>query len=381
MTSILFINYNMHYGGAQRVLINLLKELVKFDEIKITLFLFRYEGAFLSEIPEKVKIIYLTYPLDCIFDGHYKEFINRIFYGITSKLLGKDKFCRLVTRLKLKETYDTEIAVKEGISKVMLANSKNENSQKIFWVHTDLRKFAGRDERDSFYYSKCNDIICVSEEVKIGFLYFYPELANKVHVINNLINEDDILAKSNMEGNPYNSNNINVVNLGRLSKEKGHERLIRVHYELISQGFIHSLHIIGDGGEHDNLERLIKELNVTDSVTLWGAKKNPYPYLKYADIYVHSSLNEGLPTVFFECICLRIPLVTTNVTGADEILYNGKYGYIVENSYEGLLEGYKRMLTDDKIKYDLTKNMDTYVSKNKDNLIKYLKVLTKGVSI
>ena len=60
--------------------------------------------------------------------------------------------------------------------------------------------------------------------------------------------------------------------------------------------------------------------------------------------YVLSSRYEGFPTVLFEAITLKKNIIATDVSGVREMLENGKLGFIVENTEEGIYEGMKKAL-------------------------------------
>ena len=89
--------------------------------------------------------------------------------------------------------------------------------------------------------------------------------------------------------------------------------------------------IIGEGSKRQKLEKLIKSLNLEGSVILMGHKDNVFPYLKRSDIFVLSSLYEGMPNALIEAVALKIPSISTNIkTGPKEILLNGEGGRLVE---------------------------------------------------
>lgn len=83
-----------------------------------------------------------------------------------------------------------------------------------------------------------------------------------------------------------------------------------------------------------------------DYVTLWGMQENPYKYINSADVFICSSHYEGYGLVVAEALILGKPVISTNVSGPAEILENGKYGYLVENSTEGLYLGMKAFLNE-----------------------------------
>jgi glycosyltransferase involved in cell wall biosynthesis len=98
--------------------------------------------------------------------------------------------------------------------------------------------------------------------------------------------------------------------------------------------------ILGEGTERPNLEALVKELGLTHDVALPGFVANPYAYMAKAEIFVLSSLYEGLPTVLIEAMAGGTRVVSTDCkSGPAEILENGQYGKLVPvGDIEGLAE-------------------------------------------
>lgn len=62
--------------------------------------------------------------------------------------------------------------------------------------------------------------------------------------------------------------------------------------------------------------------------TFLGFKENPYPLIKSCDVFVLSSLYEGLPTVIIEALILERNIVSSPCVGAEEVLCNGEFGYV-----------------------------------------------------
>jgi len=120
-----------------------------------------------------------------------------------------------------------------------------------------------------------------------------------------------------------------IVGAGRLSPEKGFPDLILSIKELKKSMDVR-LAILGEGPMRDELEDLIKEEQLESSVKLLGFKENPLKYFKKADVFVLSSYLEGFGNVLVEAMmCGCTPVATNCPTGPEDILQNGKYGYIV----------------------------------------------------
>ena len=136
-----------------------------------------------------------------------------------------------------------------------------------------------------------------------------------------------------------------------MTEQKSCDRLINAFARLSQDGIDCALWLVGDGGDKDKLQSLAKEKGLTNVVFL-GKQLNPYKYMKNADLYVCSSLYEGYNLTVAEALILGVPTLSTNCTGPCEILDNGKYGVIVDNSEDGLFSGIKDLLTNaDKLIY------------------------------
>ena len=88
---------------------------------------------------------------------------------------------------------------------------------------------------------------------------------------------------------------------------------------------------------------MINELNVNDIVYLLGKKVNPYPYIKNSSALIRSSAYEGYGIVIDEARILNIPVISTDVADAKEIMNEG-YGILCENSDDGVYNGMKKFL-------------------------------------
>jgi len=134
--------------------------------------------------------------------------------------------------------------------------------------------------------------------------------------------------------------------VGRLSAEKGFERLIVIHKRLLEEGIAHKLVIVGEGPDGEFLRRLVNALEVQDTVILAGYQSNPYPYMKQSRFLVSSSFTEGLPVISMEALCLGIPMVSA-VPSIAEVFDGEMCGIITENDNRSLEAGIRKMLTDE----------------------------------
>ena len=120
-----------------------------------------------------------------------------------------------------------------------------------------------------------------------------------------------------------------ILGAGRLTKEKGFATLIRA-FKIVRQHKDCKLVIIGEGPLRPDLENLVDELGLADSVAMPGYTDNPYAWMKKSSLFVLSSLWEGSGNVLIEAMALGVPSISTDCPyGPSETLANGKYGALV----------------------------------------------------
>ncbi len=385
MKKLLFVVHTLQVGGAERVLINLLKRIDK-SKYDITLLSVVNDGIYIDEI-KKIEGVKYKYIFDTFFKKSREDDKSKN-HKICKKIMGyiwkiyillMKYFPRMLYKNSVKEKYDVEIAFLEGKIAKIVSNSTNKDSKKIVWIHTDINNVSGINifkniEEERECYKKFDKIICVSEEVKKRFSQ-KTGIKENLYVQINPICSDEIIKKSvEPITKELNHNGRIVCSVGRLVKAKGYDRLLEVHNRLIKEGIIHTLWIIGEGQERKKLENYITDNHLEDTVNLVGYSKNPFKYVKNADIFVCSSRVEGLSSAVLEATILEKIIVSTNCPGTEEILgSDGQAAMIVENDTEALYIGLKEILTNPMLRDKYQKNIKQRSKLfNIDNVIKQI---------
>lgn len=117
--------------------------------------------------------------------------------------------------------------------------------------------------------------------------------------------------------------------VGRLSPEKGFDLLIRAVQRLRQSGLDVALVIAGDGDDEPRLRRLIDELGLGDRVRLLGFLGDPRAVYEALDVFVLSSLREGLPNVLLEAMALELPVIATRIAGIPRLIDDGNNGLLI----------------------------------------------------
>lgn len=254
-----------------------------------------------------------------------------------------------------KEKYDAEIAFFRGLSIKTLSAKRKEDKlpRRLAWVHSDFSKakgwnynFANLASVQKAYLSY-DHVICVTNLAKRGFIETVGDTGN-LDTIYNLLPIQDIIAKS-LE-TPLlivPKHKFNIILVGRLQDAvKGQKRLINAVASLQKEGLDIGVTLVGGGPDEVLIRKHIVKKEAKNFVHMIGSQKNPYPFIKQADLLVCASYYEGYNLTVAEALILGTPVLSTRCSGPVEILADGKYGMIVENSIEGLYEGLNRFASD-----------------------------------
>ena len=338
---VLFLIESLSGGGAEKVLITLLKHFDK-QRFIITLCCITRVGKYLDDIPSTLHFSYLLPDYKTL--SGLALFLYKIKYNLINKLPAK-----WVYKLWIPKGNDVEIAFLEGSATRILSGSTSNKSKRIAWVHCDINRAKGlynsRTEEISIY-NRFDRIVTVSESSRIHFQRELPEVSTPVVVMYNPIDRKEIIHLSKLNNNVPDkiSGTIRLISIGRLSPEKCYLRLLHIVRKLINQGVRTELWILGEGEEKYSLQRYIQTNGLSEYVVLWGFRSNPYAYLSKSDVFVCSSLFEGYSTAATEAIILGLPVITTSCSGMYELLENGKVGLITDNDEDALYAGIKDVL-------------------------------------
>lgn len=339
MKRILFVIHDLHHGGAEKVLVNLVNNMDKgkFDITVMALFGGGVNEQFLTE---DVRLIIC-----------HKKAIrgnSRIMKFFSPQFL----FDRYV-----KEKYDIIVSYLEGPSARIVSGCRDENTKLVSWIHveqhdkaTACKAFRNYEEALECY-RRFDCTVCVSEYVKRDFQSIFP-IKNPVFVLYNTNETEQIqkAAEEAVDDVVFKDDEIKLVGVGKLMPNKGFDKLTRIHTRLIKEGYKVHTYILGEGPERTRIEKILDENGCTDTCTLLGYKTNPYKYVAKCDVFVCSSVAEGFSTATTEALILGVPVVTTRVSGMEEMLgQNNEYGIIVDGTDEDkLYDGIKAMISSQK---------------------------------
>jgi len=364
MKKIIFGITNLNIGGAERVLVDIANELTSLYDI--TIFTLYPKGEFAKELNPKIKLISM---FNTTYDNLSKLTKLKLSFSLINKKLRKKIYDKY-----LNHKYDIEIAFLEG--PITWIFSTPSASFKIAWIHNDIESVFQKDKQhtqkqklNKECYQMYQKLIFVSQDNLTKFQNYFPTNTISKQVIYNYLNSSTVIKKATLnkvtEINPH---TLSFVQVSRLVNQKGLDRLIKVHSELLKNGFNHNIYIIGDGPLKDKLQQKIATLKVGKTFHLLGSQNNPYPYIKAANYFLLSSYYEGYGMVLVEAKILNKYIIITD-TAAREALLDYPNSKILPNTEEGLYNGLKEIIE----KKPTAKK--TKFNQNQENLKEIIKLL------
>ncbi len=174
-------------------------------------------------------------------------------------------------------------------------------------------------------------ILNLADKIMVNSVDFKKDLKKEFNVnsvcIYNPLNKTEILKMSKSKiNNIYKKKYLKIINVGRFVDQKDQITLLKALNKIKNKLNFQAL-LVGQGILKYQLNNYIKKNNLKNFIRLINFKKNPYPYIKQADLFVLTSSFEGLPNVLLESLVLNKFVISTDCrTGPKEILLNGKGG-------------------------------------------------------
>ena len=351
---ILVLHGHLSMGGEERVLLNVLRNLIELGYNVDLLITWNHgeNNLFENEIPKKVNYEFL-------FDNYN----------------GKSKIIKEIYRLRTKTTYlkKVEKIIEEKKYDVIIDYSSNLLKYKNFdikvpifaWIHFSLtfgEKLSGEKvEKYKKQYKKYDKILAICDTMRDEFVEILGMDKTKVELVYNPINLE-IIRKKAEDVNPKYGNYLKedyFLQVSRLTQQKQPEHLVDIYYKLKQRGIKEKLYFIGNGEKVKLIRQKIKEYNLEDDIILLGQIENPYPFFKNAKLFLHTAKYEGLPTVLLESLAFGTPVVAYDCpTGPKDILgKNSEYGELIPLNDKDTFVKRVYELIDNNEKYENYKKM------------------------
>ncbi len=309
---IMFIVPSMRGGGSERIMSILVNHLDR-EIYDIILILLKKEGQYLDDLPNDIEIVDLNVKGTRFAIPQIISMIKNYKPDIVFSTLG---YLNLLISI-IKPFLSKQIKFIARESSIVSVNNRNSKYPNLF------------DLLYKIFYNNFDLIICQSDYMKNDLIKNYKIKKEKMVVINNPVNIEHINKLSTKSDKLlFDRSKINLLTVGRLSKEKGYDMLLQAISKLDSN---YHLTIIGMGNEENALKSLVKKLSIEHKVDFIGIQENPYKYMRAANLFISSSRHEGFPNVVLEANACSTPVVAFDCPGGTrEIIENDLNGFLVE---------------------------------------------------
>lgn len=321
MKKVLIVIPSLEQGGGQKFVMDLAKGLDKSKfQVKILVY-YRHTGS--------------------VFDRFAEE--NQIETIYLDKKTGLDlalfKKVRAIIR-----GYHPDIIHTHLDSMLYLLPVYKRRQIKLHTVHSIAEKEAfGLQRTVRFWAYKLFGVVpvAISDTVADSIVQVYKVHRNRVPVVYNGVD----CKRYDLSKTP--SSNVRLVTVGTIYHVKNYAFLVDCFAALASEIGHITLTIVGDGVLRGALEEQIDSLGLKERVKITGVVSDVENYLANADIYVASSLFEGLPLSMLEAMSASLPVVSTNVGGVPDIIKNGENGILVASGdKEGYINALRELIVD-----------------------------------
>ena len=318
---IIFFDGTLREGGAERVISILTREMAENNEpVEVVIY---YNEEIFYELHPDVKVTSVsknTNKTNIIFNLFWlRKYLKNNAYLVVS-FLAPFNMLSIVARMGLK----IPIIVADRSDPVFAPSSKWQRKMRDF-----LYRFA--------------DLIVL--QTKKNESYFSKHVY-RTKIISNPVNLGKLAGSALIKQHKK-----EIVSVGRLIPAKNHMLLVNAYNLVRLKHPEYSLVIYGEGEERNRLEDHIKELGIAKYVALPGTTKNVNELMSAAELFVLSSDYEGMPNALIEAMCLGLPVISTKVSGATDLIQHEKNGLLVEcRDAKGLAEAMIRMIEDETLR-------------------------------
>lgn len=208
--------------------------------------------------------------------------------------------------------------------------------------------------------------------------FFNKNIQKKTTVIYNPVNEKVFQVKDGVEVKVdglkvKGEERINrIISVGRLYPQKDQKIMIEAFAKVSERFPDWKLVIFGEGPQRRALETMIQDprFKIQDKVSLPGRSENIIDELKKSKIFCLSSIYEGMSNALVEAICVGLPIVTTKVSGTEELIKDGENGFIVNiGDTDAMAEALTKILEDENLQKQFSENNKAQAIKFETNAI------------
>lgn len=373
MKKVTILALHLGYGGIENAIVTLANTLVSKYNVEI-LSVYRLYNEPVYKLDERVKVSYISNIKPNKKEMMYylkKKNFSMFLKGIGQSI--KTGFVKYIKTPDVLRKINTDVIVStRTVHNFLISKFVSNDIKKIAWEHNhhnNKKKYINSLVKSC---KNIDNLVLVSNELSE---FYKGYLGSKVVYIPNCLDK--------MPSKLSKLDSKNLVAIGRLSKEKGFDDLLKLFKKISIKHPDWKLNIVGDGMEKNNLLDLAKELKLGDKVVFHGYQNKDYinNILLESSIYVMTSLTESFGLVLIEAMSYGVPCISyTSAQGANEIISDGETGYLIKNRGEDeMIEKIELLIENEKLRNKLGKNA-RLKSKNYSNevvLDKWSKIINK----
>ena len=350
MKKITILALHLGYGGIENAVATLANLLcTKYDVEILSVYRLYKEPVF--KLDDRIKVRYISNlkpnKKEMIYYLKKKNF-NMFFKGIATSL--KTGYVKYIKTAKVLKKLDTDVIITtRALHNRLSSKFANSNIKKIAWEHNHHNNNNKYIKSIVNSCRKSDYLVNVSNELS----EFYKKYLGKksIYIQNCLDYVPSKISKLDSK---------NIISIGRLSKEKGFDDLLKLFKKVSLKYPDWKLNIVGDGMEKNKLLNLAKELKLGDKVVFHGYQNKDYINELFQDssIYVMTSHTESFGLVLIEAMSYGVPCISyTSAQGANEIITDGVDGFLVDNRDEtDMINKISMIIDDEKLRKKLGKN-------------------------
>lgn len=392
MKDVLIVIHGLGCGGAEKSLIAFLEFLPR-DKWNIDLVVANPHGIFMDKIPSYVHVIDNLYNLENFstpLENRNKkvcgvrDFICQVNWKLRYPFLkkrGRLSYGEAKWKLwgkylpVLEKKYNLAVSYMNGFTNYYVME-KVKADKKILWVHNEFEKLGYDYNFEAPFYRKADAIVTISESCKDSILRIYPDIKEKVSVLENISSSKAIrkMAEKIPKDDYFQYSKMRILSVGRLMEQKAFDLAIKAAAILKNRKVEFIWYIIGEGELRPQLENLIRDKGLHSYVKLVGLKSNPYPYIAECDIFVQSSRYEGKSIVLDEAKILCRPIVVTNYKTVSSSITDGVNGIICDMNDKDLADKIQNLIERADIRESLMNQLLSEKNGNEGEIYKYLKL-------
>lgn len=329
-------------GGTERACISVANSLSSENDLRVVVLTTNRKGEKpFFEISDRVDIIYLDV-----------QNLKKEYFQLIKKIRNAIKT----------QSINILVAVEVMSILMLFPFFFSKNLKTIVWEHFNYTVSLGKKLRPLArrFASRYADLIIVLTQRDVLLWQNNLKIKNKIISINNP-------SPFTISEFPYSKNSKNIVAIGRLTYQKGFDKLVEIFNLFLKKNQYSTdwrLQIIGSGPDKDSLEGLINKYNISNFIELIPNTNNIAEYYKNSAFLAMTSRFEGLPMTLIEAQAFGLPILAFDcLTGPSEVITN-ECGILVEDdNFNKFIDGMFKMTNSEELRINMSNNSKVLYSR------------------